>query len=498
MSQIIPIYIPTYISSQTYAPARVLPRLFYYNGLVDCETWYLESGSLNEAGYTYEQTSFPYFDNYGVVTGSFPTAGSPSLLFNNETPSYGELPTGSLFTQYWDTYISLLYNPRTRLLNCSAIIPLADYVKMELNDIVNFRGNYYHLRAINNYSLKTGKCDLQLLGPIIADTFSSLEPAPEPPSTSSYAEVSWSFTESGGANGNFRVYDNGSNIATLTANGSGNQRIDTGHIVNAEMYPVSWVAGVSMSINVNGATTIATSSSIDNTISSSFTATSGSVYYITGSINDSNAPCCSPQITGFAINGSNLEISFSTGSTCAACSNTTVQSSVDNSTWGGSNTGACVSPRSITAPTSSLYYRVNMDCGFASTNGSSSYYNFSDGITKTTTSGTYVVSGGSSTAAGQLTNNTGVTLYIYGYFISGGDTTGDVSSDSGTVSSTNLTFTGTISGSGQQIYSTNYHTLSSDNTPVSWSLSKQDGLTNGSTMRLAYATTIGGTITDIS
>ncbi len=332
------------------------------------------------------------------------------------------------------------------------------------------------MRAINNYSLKTGKCDLQLLGPIIADTFSSLEPAPEPPSTSSYAEVSWSFTESGGANGNFRVYDNGSNIATLTANGSGNQRIDTGHIVNAEMYPVSWVAGVSMSINVNGATTIATSSSIDNTISSSFTATSGSVYYITGSINDSNAPCCSPQITGFAINGSNLEISFSTGSTCAACSNTTVQSSVDNSTWGGSNTGACVSPRSITAPTSSLYYRVNMDCGFASTNGSSSYYNFSNGITKTTTTGTYVVSGGNSYAAGQLTNNTGVTLYIYGYFISGGDTTGDVSSDAGSVSTTNLTFTGTISGSGQQIYSTNYHTLSSNNTPVSWSLSKQDGL----------------------
>ncbi len=39
------------------------------------------------------------------------------------------------------------------------------------NDIVNFRGNYYHLRAINDYSLKTGECQLQLLGPIIADSF---------------------------------------------------------------------------------------------------------------------------------------------------------------------------------------------------------------------------------------------------------------------------------------------------------------------------------------
>ena len=171
MSQRIPIYIPTYISSQEYAPARVLPRLLFYNGLVECEPYYIESGSVDTGGVSFEQTAFPYFDNYNVVTGSFPTAGSESLLFNNEQPSYGSMPTGSLFSNYWEQYISLLYNPKTRLLNCSAIIPLADYVKMELNDIVNFRGNYYHLRAINDYSLKDGTCDLQLLGPIISNSF---------------------------------------------------------------------------------------------------------------------------------------------------------------------------------------------------------------------------------------------------------------------------------------------------------------------------------------
>jgi hypothetical protein len=173
MSQIIPIYIPTYISDAAYKPARVLPRLFFYNGMVECEQYYIESGSFTESGATKAQTAFPYFDNYNVVTGSFPTEGSLSLLFNNEATSYGTLPSGSLYTNYWETYISLLYNPKTRLINCSAIIPLADYTKMELNDIVNFRGNYYHLRAINDYSLKDGTCNLQLLGPIIPDTFSS-------------------------------------------------------------------------------------------------------------------------------------------------------------------------------------------------------------------------------------------------------------------------------------------------------------------------------------
>jgi hypothetical protein len=171
MSQIIPIYIPTYISDQNYNPSRVLPRLFFYNGLLDCEQYYIESGSTNQYGISQAQTAFPYFDNYNVVSGSYPSEGSRTLLFNNEAPAYGLAPTASLYTEYWEEYISLLYNPRTRLLNCSAIIPLADYVKMELNDIVNFRGNYYHLRAINDYSLKDGTCSLQLLGPIIPDVF---------------------------------------------------------------------------------------------------------------------------------------------------------------------------------------------------------------------------------------------------------------------------------------------------------------------------------------
>jgi hypothetical protein len=172
MAQIIPIYIPTYINSEQYAPARVLPRLFFYNGLIQCQRYYIEDGSLTTAGISEEQTAFPYFDNYNVVSGSFPTIDSLSLLFNNEAASYGQVPTQNLYTTYWEKYINLLYNPRTRLLNASAIIPLADYFDMELNDIVSFRGNYYHLRAINEYSLQTGECTIQLLGPIIGDTIS--------------------------------------------------------------------------------------------------------------------------------------------------------------------------------------------------------------------------------------------------------------------------------------------------------------------------------------
>jgi hypothetical protein len=173
MSQIIPIFIPTYISDQNYNPTRVQPRLLYYNGQVDCESYYLVDGN----NVTHQTTTFPYFDNYSASSGSqFPTTGSKSLLFFNEQASYGSTPTNSLFSEYWSNYVNLLYNPRTRLVNASAIIPLAEYFDMELNDIVEFRGNYYHLRAINDYNLKNGECKIQLLGPILNDALPFFEP----------------------------------------------------------------------------------------------------------------------------------------------------------------------------------------------------------------------------------------------------------------------------------------------------------------------------------
>ena len=142
----IPIYIPTLISDINYNPAKVYPRIYFYNGQVSCDPYWMEykptSGSTSVT--QVQLSSFPYTDHYNVVTGSFPSQGSKSLLFQNENPVYGASPTSSLYSDYWQTYIQLLYDPKTRLINCSGIIPLAEYYKMELNDIVEWRGNYFH------------------------------------------------------------------------------------------------------------------------------------------------------------------------------------------------------------------------------------------------------------------------------------------------------------------------------------------------------------------
>ena len=100
------IYIPTFISSVNYAPARVLPHIYFYNGLKACETFYIQGyGNTTGSVISREVNAFPYFDNY---EGQDPTSGSRSLLFFNEPAVYGTTPTGSLYTNYWETYINLL------------------------------------------------------------------------------------------------------------------------------------------------------------------------------------------------------------------------------------------------------------------------------------------------------------------------------------------------------------------------------------------------------
>lgn len=168
------IYIPTFIADNDFNPSNVLPRFFFYNGLKEAQPYrfvQVFSDDLNSANIQ-TLSEFPYVDHYntGSSADGVPAADSDSLLFFNETPAYGTTPTNTLFSEYWQTYIELLYDPTTRLINASANIPLADYFKMELNDVIEFRSNYYHLRAINDYNLVTGECKIQLLGPIIQDT----------------------------------------------------------------------------------------------------------------------------------------------------------------------------------------------------------------------------------------------------------------------------------------------------------------------------------------
>ena len=123
------------------------------------------------------------------------------------------------------------------------------------------------------------------------------------------------------------------------------------------------------------------------------------------------------------------------------------------------------------------------------------------GISFTVTSGLfpYPLNGGNASASGTITNNSGSTIYVYAYFQSAGQSSGTINGDTGTV---NGGFPldipgGPITSFGQSFYSTNYETLISNNIAVPWNLNKQDGFGNGSTLSLAYSTTVGGSKTQL-
>jgi hypothetical protein len=191
------IFIPKYISSVTSAPARVLPHIYFYNGQRECEPWYIEgySGSATTSSATIVTQSVDTFPQLDYYTQQIVDSSSLSLLFNNEFTPYGTFPSQSLYSEYWETYVSLLYDPHTRLVTCSGIIPLADYFKMNLNDVVEWRGNYYYLRAINDYNTTNGECNLQLLGPILDDTL-TVEFIPIPTTTTTSTSTTSTSTTS--------------------------------------------------------------------------------------------------------------------------------------------------------------------------------------------------------------------------------------------------------------------------------------------------------------
>ena len=167
-----PLYIPTIIKDENYEPSTSRPRIFFWNGLLESEGYYIEGyqeGTTNIQSVGFQQ--IPYVDHYSAESGQVPSSGSKSLLFFNEQNPYGIEPQQNLYSEYWNQYVQFLYNPRTRLVRVSAKIPLAEYFDTQLNDLITFRGNQYQLRAINNYNIQDGSCIVELIGPVDQNVF---------------------------------------------------------------------------------------------------------------------------------------------------------------------------------------------------------------------------------------------------------------------------------------------------------------------------------------
>jgi hypothetical protein len=125
--------------------------LFYYVGQTNTTYTY----DLNQT----TQYAYPLISSYS----EFPTTeNSFSLAFGLETTIQGDMATKTMFTQYWQKYLSRLFSSRSRVVYFSAILPVGEWLNLQMNDTIAVSGNYYKIQQIE-YDMLNERASLQLI-----------------------------------------------------------------------------------------------------------------------------------------------------------------------------------------------------------------------------------------------------------------------------------------------------------------------------------------------
>lgn len=88
---------------------------------------------------------------------------SENIHFNTEKSEYDFLDAeNTLFSRFYKSYIENIFNPATRLIKVTTMLPVGKLIQLNLSDIVVLRGNKYR---INSYSanISTGKTEIELI-----------------------------------------------------------------------------------------------------------------------------------------------------------------------------------------------------------------------------------------------------------------------------------------------------------------------------------------------
>lgn len=91
------------------------------------------------------QTFMAFVGPYNGV----PTAKtSYSLSYGLENALSGNMALNTLFKLYYQNYLSRYYSTKSRLVTMNAIIPVGEWLNLDLNDTIAVSGNYYKIQKI--------------------------------------------------------------------------------------------------------------------------------------------------------------------------------------------------------------------------------------------------------------------------------------------------------------------------------------------------------------
>ena len=132
-------------------PVKQDLTLFYYGGKQTVTDTYYFDGVL--------QTIFPLMTCYSA----YPTNKTNfSTAFGIENSFNGDAPLKTMYMEYWHKYVSRMYSDRSRIVRMKAILPVLEWLKMQLNDTIVVSGNYYKLQSIA-YDMLSEVANLELI-----------------------------------------------------------------------------------------------------------------------------------------------------------------------------------------------------------------------------------------------------------------------------------------------------------------------------------------------
>ncbi len=125
--------------------------LFFYGGKQTVTDTYYFDGVL--------QTIFPLMTCFSA----YPTSKSNfSNAFGIENSFNGDAPLNTMYLKYWHKYLTRMYSSRSRIVKMKAILPVIEWLNMQLNDTILISGNYYKLQSIQ-YDMLTEVANLELI-----------------------------------------------------------------------------------------------------------------------------------------------------------------------------------------------------------------------------------------------------------------------------------------------------------------------------------------------
>ena len=113
-------------------------------------------------------TTFIIPSNSLMLNPDVTTGGSTvNINFNNENNEWTDTSqfTGTLFENYYKTYIQQAFNSRRRIFKLTANLPLNMIYAIQMNDIITINNQDYNINNAN-INLITGKTQFELLNKV--------------------------------------------------------------------------------------------------------------------------------------------------------------------------------------------------------------------------------------------------------------------------------------------------------------------------------------------